>query len=76
MGHYNFVICGGGNINNRDFKGRVDKKMILMKGSPEPPQGYVQRQEGGENEKGIMKRRILFDIFCGEKGELFIILCF
>ena len=25
MGHYGFVICGSGNINNRDFKGRVDK---------------------------------------------------
>ena len=57
MGHYNFVICGGGNINNRDFKGRVDKKMILMKGSSEPPQGYVQRQEGGENREGYNEEK-------------------
>ena len=29
-----------------------ENTLFLMKGSPEPPQGHVQQQEGGENRKG------------------------
>ena len=54
------------------------KTFFIVKGSSEPPEG-----KGTYNDKeverignGLMKIGILFDILCGEKGELFIILCF
>ena len=38
-----------------------------MKGSPEPPQGHVQRQEGGENREGYNEEKNSVWYFAAKK---------
>ena len=54
------------------------KTFFIVKGSSEPPEGKgtYNDKEGERIGNGLMKRGILFDILCGEKGELSIILYF
>ena len=33
------------------------KHSFFMKGSPEPPQGHIQRQGGGENREGYNEKK-------------------